>query len=97
MPEHLNSASRLYRVLRQSTALPENTATLKAWASLFHLEEPYEVKLSIDVSERLLWLNQELEILTQQLRRDEVDKDGCAEASTHIEQALSPVSSYQLG
>lgn len=91
MPEHLSSASRLYRILQQGAALPENTATLKAWALLFHLEEPYEVKLSIDVSERLLWLNQELEMLTQQLKRYEADEDSCAEALTHIEQALSPV------
>ena len=91
MSKHLNSASRLYRILQQGAALPDNTATLKAWASLFHMEEPYGVKLSIDVSERLLWLNQELEILEQQLRDSSTEEESHAEALTHIGQALSTV------
>ena len=91
MSKHLNSASRLYRILQQGAALPDNTATLKAWASLFHMEEPYGVKLSIDVSERLLWLNQELEILEQQLRDSSSEEESHAEALAHTGQALSPV------
>jgi hypothetical protein len=90
MPKH-NSASRLYLILQKGSELPNNMATLKAWASLFHMEEPYDVRLSIDVSERLLWLNQELEILKRQLDDSELDRESYAATLRHIEQALSTV------
>lgn len=91
MPKRINPALRLYLVLQQGAELPENAATLKAWATLFHMEEPYGVKLSIDVSERLLWLNQELEMLEAQLRNSQIDEESWAAELRHIEQALSPV------
>lgn len=91
MEKNNNAASRLYRLLEQGASLPDNTATLKAWASVFRMEEPYGVQLSIDVSERLLWLNQELEILEQQLAAFKPEDANRAEALTHIGQALSPV------
>jgi hypothetical protein len=91
MEKNNNPASRLHRLLEQGAALPGNMATLKAWASLFHLPEPYGVELPTEVSERLLRLNQELEMLEQQLaglKREDASRENVLK---HIRQALSPV------
>ena len=91
MEKNNNPASRLYGLLEQGAALPGNMATLKAWALLFHMPEPYGVKLPTEVSERLLWLNQDLEVLEQQLaalKREDAKRE---DALKHIRQALSPV------
>jgi hypothetical protein len=91
MEKNNNPASRLYRLLEQGAALPGNMATLKAWASLFHLPKPYGVELPTEVSERLLRLNQELEMLEQQLaglKREDASRENVLK---HIRQALSPV------
>ncbi len=91
VPQQFNPASRLYRILDEGAALPDNMAGLKAWALLFHMEEPYEVKLSIDVAERLLWLNQELDLLRALLRDSGSEEESDAVVLGHLEQALSPV------
>lgn len=91
MQDLVNSASRLHLILDEGSALSGDTATLKAWALLLHMKEPYDVGLSIDVSERLLWLNQELEILKRQLPRAGIHEQRQDSVLKHIEQALSPV------
>jgi hypothetical protein len=91
MPSTVNSASRLYLILNEGSAFSGDTATLKAWALLLHIKEPYDVGLSIDVSERLLWLNQELERLKRQLRSTGLHEQRQDSVLKHIEQALSPV------
>lgn len=91
MPDHINSASRLYSILDEGSAFSGDMATLKVWALLLHIKEPYDVGLSIDVSERLLWLNQELEILKRQLRNVGLHEQCQDSVLKHIEQALSPV------
>lgn len=90
-PRYINPAVRLYPILHPGSTLPDNMATLKAWALLFHIGEPYDIGLSSDVSERLLWLNQELEALKRQLHSLKLDQEHREPILKHIEQALSPV------
>ena len=82
-----NAGVRLHRILEKGASLPGNMAVLKAWASLFDIDKPFDVELAVDVAERLVWLNQDLKHLRDSGHPDE----GMEPVLRHLEQALSPV------
>jgi hypothetical protein len=87
--KNFNSASRIYTILQQASALPENGGTVNAWASLFQINEPHSAKLAIAVSEHLLWSNKELIILEAQLRASVLREELYVSALANLGQAFS--------
>lgn len=89
MPNNINSASRIYSLLRQTSGEPENKQVLEVWANLFSIEESNPNLKAALVSERLRWVYKELELISIQMRDSNFSESLYADAINNVEHATS--------
>ena len=89
MLKHVNSASRLYSILEEVMQQKGSSQVLDVWAKQFGIENSSATKKSRAVSERLGWMQRELESLRVQMIATSFSESLYAQALAHAEEALS--------
>lgn len=89
MPQNLNSATRLHRVLQQAGNHGDGVQVMEAWAKIFGIVESNPNKRALLVAERLAAMQRELEHVQIQMRQANFSESLYTGALTNIEQALS--------
>lgn len=89
MPQNLNSATRLYRLLEQAGNHGDGVQVMETWAKILGITEPKPNKRALVVAERLAAMLRELEQVQMQMRQANFSESLYANAIANIEHALS--------
>lgn len=89
MPNNINSASRIYSLLERLLNEPDASQVLEVWAALFGVNELNITRKAALVSERLLWMQRELDLVAAHMRESGYSEKLYAKAITNIELSMS--------
>lgn len=85
-----NSASRLHSIIRQASQTQKKSA-LQLWGDIFLLQVEDKQELMLRVAERLVWVNNELDVLVDYLKNKmNYPANGYALVQSSIRNATSP-------
>lgn len=91
MPQKLNSAARVLRILEKSSSVPESTQALEGWAKIFGIDEGNPNKRVLIVSDQIAALSRELDLTASSMEAARFPKtlyDGVIDKVRH---AISPM------
>jgi hypothetical protein len=91
MAKNLNPASRILRVLEETTSTTDNTQVLEAWANIFFIKEAQPIKRAVAVTQLLQAMHQELELASNGLAKASFSVSLYESAFSKIENAISPM------
>ena len=89
MPKNINSASRLHSLLEKALNEPDSTQVVEAWAKLFAINEPNGNLKAALVSQRLLLVHKELELISAQMKELNYSETLYTNAISNVEYAIS--------
>lgn len=91
MPQKLNSAARILRILEKASSVPDNTQALEGWAKILGIDEGNPNKLVLIVSDQIAALSRELDLTATGMEAAQFPKtlyDGVIDKVRH---AISPM------
>jgi len=91
MGKHLNSASRLLRILQQVDSNPDKANTADTWATILGIVEQHPVKRAVLVTEFMGSIHREIGYATDGLLKENFSKDLYERHFNRIEHAISPL------
>lgn len=89
MPTNVNSASRIYSLLKSIPAHPDCTQTIEVWAHLFGVDEGNQNKRATAVSEKLGAMFRELGLVEKQMQKANFSSTLYSPAIAQVESAMS--------
>jgi len=93
MQKRNNAATRLHRAISEALARQEShMAAVEVWAFSFGINAPDVSKLIMEVSERLIWLNSQLNEVVHQLEVDGVEASTFDFMVVAVRRGLLPVN-----
>lgn len=95
MANRINSASRLSAILKTASTQGSglnNEATYKVWGGVFDVHAIGDHQLAMKVSERMVWMRQELEVMHKLMSDASYDPELYVDACMRIESLISPLN-----
>lgn len=91
MALNINSAFRIHSLITALPSANDSTQVLEVWSQLFDITEPNPIKKATAVTERLMWVNKELEIAHLQLKKSTFSTSLYEVPISQLENAFSPM------